>query len=58
MNNGNGRIGVAGNGSRNQNPLNYVNGQQPSTINHLAVGSKGMGNPNLVNYDTKSLDRV
>jgi len=54
----NGRIGGAGNGSRNQNPLNYVNGQQPSTINHLAVGSKAMGNPNIVNYDSNSLDRV
>jgi len=54
----NGRTGNAAGGSRNQNPLNYINNQQPSTINHLAVGSKGLGNPNMVNYDSNSLDRV
>jgi len=54
----NGRIINQSGGSRNQNPLNYINNQQPSTINHLAVGSKGLGNPGLANYDSNSLDRV
>lgn len=54
MNNGRG-VGAAG-GSRNQNPLNYVNNQQPSTINHLAIGGKVLvGNSN---FDSNSLDRV
>jgi len=43
-------------GSRNANPLQYINNQAPGTFNQLAVGSKGLVN-NIVPYDNNSLDR-
>ena len=54
-------------GSRNQNPLNYINNNQhPGTFNHLAVGKGGarvVNGANLMqavngNFDQNSLDRV
>ena len=44
-----------GQGSRN-NPLNYINGQQPQTYNQLAVGSKAL--ISAQNFDNNSLDRM
>lgn len=66
-------IGAAANGptglggSRNQNPLQFMNNQQhPGTFNHLAVGKGGtrvVNGGNMLqavngNFDQSSLDRV
>jgi hypothetical protein len=45
-------------GSRNANPLNYLNGQHPQTFNQLAVGSKGMMGLTSNTFDNNSLDRM